>query len=284
MSEVRVNQFTRSIAIKISEIGIFVFFVLTMNSCLVNSKNQELILLRLTPEIGSVYEISTNMNIALDMKQSINVNMEFFIKTKFDSIRADGKFAMTSEISRVKSIVSSGIFHKSYDTENPIIEGDIEQQLHDRLSKLIGVKMNTLMNSLGETEQITNLDTLFKDDEDMKTQFKEIEKSFSNSGVVFPTEVVKKGSTWTAEIENKSVQNMVQYITYKVKKITEKDVYITISGKITYGSDDVTGGGKIHGSMRINRKTGLNKLTKIIQDYKMINQQHVSKNPKTKNH
>ena len=83
------------------------------------------------------------------------------------------------------------------------------------------------------------------------------------------SEEVKKGSIWTAEIRKKSVQNMVQRITYKVRKITMNEVYIDISGTISYGSDDVKGGGKIKGMMRVNRNTGLNTTTKIIQDYKM---------------
>ena len=262
-------QFFQFILSNFTKIGMFSFVIILVSSCTVNTRNQDPILLRLKPKIGSSYEVNTNMNIALDMKQPINVNMDFFIKTRFDSVRSDGKLAMTSEISRIKSIVSSGVFHRSYDTQHPIIKNDIEQEMHDKLSKLVGVKMNTLMNNRGETQQITDLDTLFKNDEEMKKQFKEIEKSFSNSGVVFPSEEVKKGSIWTAEIRKESVQNMIQRITYKVRKITVNEVYIDISGTISYGSDDVTGGGKIKGMMRVNRNTGLNTTTKIIQDYKM---------------
>ncbi|MGB1040173.1 MAG: DUF6263 family protein [Flavobacteriales bacterium] len=269
MRKIICYQFFQFTLFNFAKIGVFSFLIILSSSCSVNSRNQDPILLRLKPEIGSTYEVNTNMNIALDMKQPINVNMDFFIKSRFDSVRHDGKLAMTSEISRIKSIVSSGVFHRSYDTQHPIIENEIEQEMHDKLSKLVGVKMNTLMNNRGETEQITDLDTLFKNDEEMKKQFKEIEKSFSNSGVVFPSEEVKKGSIWTAEIRKKSVQNMIQKITYKVRKITVNEVYIDISGTISYGSDDVKGGGKIKGMMRVNRSTGLNTTTKIIQDYKM---------------
>lgn len=71
-------------------IGTLISFVF---SCSVTRGNQESVLLRVSPEVGSEYEISTNMNIALDMKQPININMEFFIRTKFDSILPNGDFS-----------------------------------------------------------------------------------------------------------------------------------------------------------------------------------------------
>ncbi len=255
--------------IHINSIQIVAFLGFFLFSCTISKKNDELILLRLTPEVGSVYEISTNMNIALDMKQPININMEFFIKTVYDSVLSNGDFAITSEISRVKAIMSSGIFHKSYDTEHPVLESDIEKELHKKLSKIIDVKFNGSINSIGETEGKTNLDSLFKGDEQMKEQFEEIQKSFSNGGVVFPKESVKKGSVWNRKIENLENQNMTQKINYKVKKITPKEVFIDISGVISYGSKDVTGGGKIKGTMKLHRNTGINKFSRINQDYKM---------------
>ena len=94
--------------------------LILVSSCMVNPKNQETIDLILNPKKGSIYVINTNMNVALDMKQPININLDFFIKSKFDSVREDGKLAITSEISRIKSILSSSVFHRSYDTEHPV--------------------------------------------------------------------------------------------------------------------------------------------------------------------
>ena len=257
---------------KKTRVEVFCFYVgvfLLLLSCSKSVKNNELILLRLSPEIGSQYEISTNMNIALDMKQPININMEFFIQTKYDSIFPNGDFLISSKISRVKAIMSSGIFHRSYDTEHPVVEGDLEKELHNRLSKVVNVRYTGIINSLGEVNGTSNIDSIFKGDKELKKQFEEIEKSFSNGGVVFPVQSVKKGSVWSIKIDNMDTQNMTQVINYKVKKIAKEEIVVDISGVISYGSDDVKGGGKIKGLMKINRRTGINKFSRIIQDYKM---------------
>lgn len=165
--------------------------------------------------------------------------------------------------------MSSGIFHKSYDSDFPLLESDVEKQLHERLSKVVNVEFDGIINSLGEIHGTTDLDSLFKGNEELKQQFAEIEKSFSNGGIVFPKESVKKGSVWSMKIDNTGTQNMVQHLNYKVDKITKDEVFIDISGLITYGSEDVEGGGKVKGMMKINRESGIIHFSRIIQDYKM---------------
>jgi len=238
-------------------------------SCSSVKQNKEVITLELSPKIGSEYEINTNMNIALDMKMPLNVNMDFFIRTRFDSLTKNEEYAISSSISKVNVIMSTGVLYKSYSSDNPVIEGEVEQQLHDRLSKIIGVNFNGLMSKQGVTRGLSNLDSIFGGDEELKKQFAEVEKSFSNGGFIFPESAVTKGTSWTRKIETSGDQKTIQDLSYTVKKITQEEVFVLISGDLSYGNTDIKGGGKIKGEMRLNRKTGIHTYSKIVQDYKM---------------
>ncbi|MEN8927484.1 MAG: DUF6263 family protein [Flavobacteriales bacterium] len=244
---------------------------ITVSSCAVAKINTEEVLLRYHPEAGSVYDMSSNVNIALNTAQPVNINMDLFVTVTFDKSPADTSFRVTSTIKRVKSIASSSIFHRSYDSENPLLQNEVEKQMHDQFSRILNVDFCTEQNDKGEKLKEYEYDSIFGAEEKMKAQFKEMEQSISNTSLIFPDGKVKVGTSWEVEINSQSsVYPVLQKITYTVSNITDNEVFLKLKGVIEFDTDEVAGGGKVEGTSVIDRKSGVVKSSKTNQVMTMI--------------
>ena len=242
------------------------FIVIVLASCAIKKTNNESIILRYHPVEGAVYDLYSNVNIALDMAQPVNINMDLFSTVSFKNVKEGESFSSVSKIERVKSIASSSIFHRSYDSDNPLLENDIEKQMHDQFSKILNLDFKSKQNSLGEKLLDYDYDSIFGSDEKVKAQFKELEQSISITSLIYPEEKVKEGTSWLVEVKSQSsIYPVVQKITYTVTEITPTEVYLSLKGIIVYETNKVEGGGEIEGQTIVDRNTGIVKTSKQSQ-------------------
>ena len=252
--------------------------LVTLTNCAVQKVSTDEVLLRYTPQQGDVYDLVSNVNIALNTAQPVNLNMELFSTVSFDEVTKGESFTSTNKITRVVSIASSSIFHRSYDSDNPLLENDVEKQMHEQFSRILNLDFTSKQDNKGVKLETIQYDSIFGTDEKIKSQFKEMEQSISNTSLVYPTEKLKVGSSWMAEIESQSsIYPVIQKITYTVTKITPTEVYLSQKGIIIYETDKVEGGGEIEGNSIIDRSSGIVKSAKQSQVMKMkIGDYHAS--------
>lgn len=198
---------------------------------------QDAALLRLNYEKGATYDVEMNisqeMGTVMSMGMLINMDIKV-LDVKDDTYDSEMKFTkMTMDMLQGGQAMS---FDSTKSDEELDDTGKMmKAQMGPMLSALIYAKGN----NLGEILEV-KVEPSIPGVEDMAKQ---------SSNVVYPTEAVSVGSTWTMTKEEKG---MKMDFLYTVKSISSDKVVLDLSG-------DVSGmaTGKISGNMNIDKASGI---------------------------
>ena len=215
---------------------------------------QEKVLLRLNYEKGQKYTMDMKMAQVIGVGVMTN-NMHIQMKYNITSV-SDDTYESSSKITKMVMDMKQGAVNISYDSSKKDEELDetgkmMKSKMQPMLSATIMTKGDNLGNILETKVEPSNIQGA---------------KDFSkqSSSVIYPKEAVAVGDTWT-KTRNDGAMNFS--FTYKVKSISEKNVLIDISGKITGAAE-----GDITGSMDIDRSTGMPSESKINMTMKIQGQ------------
>ena len=215
---------------------------------------QEKVLLRLNYEKGQSYTMDMNMSQVIG--DGIMTN-DMHIQMKYDITGvSEDTYESSSKITKMAMDMKQGTVNISYDSSKKDEELDetgkmMKSKMQPMLSATIMTKGDNLGNILETKVEPSNIQGA-----------KDITKQ--SSSVIYPKEAVAVGDTWT-KTKNDGAMNFS--FTYKVKSISEKNVLIDISGKITGAAE-----GDITGSMDIDRSTGMPSESKINMTMKIQGQ------------
>ncbi|AUC23699.1 hypothetical protein BTO15_17065 [Polaribacter sejongensis] len=198
---------------------------------------QDAALLRLNYEKGATYDVEMNisqeMGTVMSMGMLINMDIKV-LDVNGDTYDSEMKFTkMTMDMLQGGQVMS---FDSTKSDEELDETGKMmKAQMGPMLSALISAKGN----NLGEILEV-KVEPSIPGVEDMAKQ---------SSNVVYPTEAVSVGSTWTMTKEEKG---MKMDFLYTVKSISSDKIVLDLSG-------DVSGmaTGKISGNMNIDKASGI---------------------------
>lgn len=215
------------------------------------------ITLRLKPQQGKTYSMTTKSNMMLMMEvqgQTMNQtqNMEFS-QTFTPMSVTDQETLFETQITNIKMSMSAMGMKMEYDSEHPektspMLAGQTKE-MDEAINKVSTVKYDNMGNVIDSVD---------------------IELSQLGAGIIqLPKEEVEVGSTWSFS-KNQSVSGTdinVNYI-YTVTAISKKSVDVSISGEI-----EGTGAGEISGTYTgtasINPQTGLVNNSNLKQNLSM---------------
>ncbi|MGJ8761962.1 MAG: DUF6263 family protein [Polaribacter sp.] len=218
---------------------------------------QDAALLRLNYEKGATYDVEMNisqeMGTVMSMGMLINMDIKV-LDVKDDTYDSEMKFTkMTMDMLQGGQAMS---FDSTKSDEELDDTGKMmKAQMGPMLSALIYAKGN----NLGEILEV-KVEPSIPGVEDMAKQ---------SSNVVYPTEAVSVGSTWTMTKEEKG---MKMDFLYTVKSISNDKVVLDLSG-------DVSGmaTGKISGNMNIDKASGIPENSTIDMNMSVSGQELKSK-------
>ena len=212
---------------------LILFLVISANLSLA----QDAALLRLNYEKGATYDVE--MNISQEMGTVMSMGMLINMDIKVLDVNGD-TYDSEMKFTKMTMDMLQGGQAMSFDSTKSDEELDetgkmMKAQMGPMLSALISAKGN----NLGEILEV-KVEPSIPGVEDMAKQ---------SSNVVYPTEAVSVGSTWTMTKEEKG---MKMDFLYTVKSITSDKIVLDLSG-------DVSGmaTGKISGNMNIDKASGI---------------------------
>ena len=198
---------------------------------------QDATLLRLNYEKGATYDVE--MNISQEMGTVMSMGMLINMDIKVLDVNGD-TYDSEMKFTKMTMDMLQGGQAMSFDSTKSDEELDetgkmMKAQMGPMLSALISAKGN----NLGEILEV-KVEPSIPGVEDMAKQ---------SSNVVYPTEAVSVGSTWTMTKEEKG---MKMDFLYTVKSISSDKIVLDLSG-------DVSGmaTGKISGNMNIDKASGI---------------------------
>ena len=212
---------------------LILFLVISANLSLA----QDAALLRLNYEKGATYDVE--MNISQEMGTVMSMGMLINMDIKVLDVNGD-TYDSEMKFTKMTMDMLQGGQAMSFDSTKSDEELDetgkmMKAQMGPMLSALISAKGN----NLGEILEV-KVEPSIPGVEDMAKQ---------SSNVVYPTEAVSVGSTWTMTKEEKG---MKMDFLYTVKSISSDKIVLDLSG-------DVSGmaTGKISGNMNIDKASGI---------------------------
>ncbi|TXD54443.1 MULTISPECIES: DUF6263 family protein [unclassified Polaribacter] len=233
---------------------LFILFLLISANI---SMAQDAVLLRLNYEEGATYNVAMKMSQEMGAMMSMGMTIDMNIKVtdvQEQTYDSEMKFTnMTMDMLQAGNAIS----YDSSKSDEELDEGGkmMKTQMGPMLEAVIFAKGN----NLGEITE-ARVEPSVMGMEDIAKQ---------SSNIVYPTEAIKVGSSWTSVKEEKGMK--LNYI-YTVKSISEDTVILDLSG-------DVTGiaSGKITGSMDIERASGIPVNSLIDMDLVVSGQEMKSK-------
>ncbi|WP_166386241.1 DUF6263 family protein [Polaribacter sp. 11A2H] len=212
---------------------LILFLVISANLSLA----QDATLLRLNYEKGATYDVE--MNISQEMGTVMSMGMLINMDIKVLDVNGD-TYDSEMKFTKMTMDMLQGGQAMSFDSTKSDEELDetgkmMKAQMGPMLSALISAKGN----NLGEILEV-KVEPSIPGVEDMAKQ---------SSNVVYPTEAVSVGSTWTMTKEEKG---MKMDFLYTVKSISSDKIVLDLSG-------DVSGmaTGTISGNMNIDKASGI---------------------------
>ncbi|WP_218598687.1 DUF6263 family protein [Polaribacter sp. NJDZ03] len=212
---------------------LILFLVISANLSLA----QDAALLRLNYEKGATYDVE--MNISQEMGTVMSMGMLINMDIKVLDVNGD-TYDSEMKFTKMTMDMLQGGQAMSFDSTKSDEELDetgkmMKAQMGPMLSALISAKGN----NLGEILEV-KVEPSIPGVEDMAKQ---------SSNVVYPTEAVSVGSTWTMTKEEKG---MKMDFLYTVKSISSDKIVLDLSG-------DVSGmaTGTISGNMNIDKASGI---------------------------
>lgn len=199
--------------------------------------------LRLTPQQGKDYTITTNANMMMMMEvqgQTMNQSQNMETRQTFSAKSVSGKeVQLETQIEALKMTISQMGMKFEYDSEHPEKTSPMLAGQTKEMDKVIKKPATITYDNLGRI--IDSLD---------------IEMNQLGSAIVeFPENELNVGSTWTVN-KKQTVSNteINAQMTYTVTAITKKSVDVSIAGTVE-GSNEISG--SYTGTASINPQTGI---------------------------
>ena len=221
-------------------------FALLIVAFTISAVAQESALLRLKYTSGDVYVM--DMKMAQDMGTMMSMDMGMKMEQTITSVSGDA-YESTMKIAFISMDMSQGGMNVSYDSSKSEDELDasgkmMQAQMAPMLQAVISVKGN----NLGEVSE-TTVEPNIPGTADLAKQ---------SNGVVYPTEAVRVGDTWTM---SKSDKGMNMNFVYTVASIAKDVVVLDVSGKVAGMAEGV-----IKGDINIDRNSGVPSVSNVVMD------------------
>ena len=203
---------------------------------------QESVLLRINYTPGDSYtqfiETSQNSGLQIAVKTSIKTNMKV-TEVKDEIINTE------SQITSIAMNGMQGGMSLSYDS-------NANEETLDQMGKMLQSQFKPMMDAkiMSSTDKMGNVV-----DMSIEPMIPGMDNLTKNSGIAYPEEAVKVGSTWSSTIEE---QGVTMTSTYSVSDIAKGFVYLDISGEITGLAE-----GTISGTAEIEVSSGALKVMEM---------------------
>jgi FKBP-type peptidyl-prolyl cis-trans isomerase 2 len=209
------------------------FLVISANLSLA----QDAVLLRVKYEEGATYNVAMKMSQEMGAMMSMGMTIDMDLKVtsvQEETYDSEMKFTkMTMDMLQAGNAIS----YDSSKSDDELDEGGkmMKTQMGPMLEAVIYAKGNHL-GEIIEAKVEPNVIGM----EDIAQQ---------SSNIVYPTEAVKVGSTWT---NSKDEKGMIMEYIYTVKSISEDKIVLDLTGEVSGMAV-----GKITGTMDIERSSGI---------------------------
>ena len=224
---------------------------------------KEAIMLRLHPEAGKSYTVTSKANMTNIMKvQGQTMTMSQVVETK-QSFTAknvtDAQSVIESQTDAIKMSISQMGMKLEYDSEHP-----------EKTSPMLAGQTKEMDESLNKPINITYdaLGNIADEDTDLA------KNQLGNAIIQLPEEELKVGSKWSSKkTQEVSGTEIIASLEYTVTAISKKSVDVSFTGNVE--SKDVTG--SYNGTASINPQTGMIMSSSTKTNFNMtINEQGMS--------
>jgi len=221
------------------------------------STNDEGVLLRLTPQEGTVMESVLDMEITMkgNMEMSTSLDMEF--NMRIGDVDAEGVITVTSEYTQMKMNMDMMGQRIRYNSDDVNPTDPISQKMAEAMGGMINTPFDMKMNDRSEIVEAPDFSKMIGNDPMMAGQADQMKQTFDNMFVIYPEGVVKLGESWdrTTAIGN-SQMPMRLNATYTVKEILDDKVILAMSGSVENDGGIANAKGTFTGTIDIDRLTG----------------------------
>ena len=221
------------------------------------STNNEGILLRLTPQEGSVMESVVDMDITMngDVGMSTSLAMEFNMKV--DNVDAEGVITVTSEYTQMKMNMDmmGQVIRYNSDDINPT--DPVSQKMAEAMGGIINTPFDMKMNDLSEIVEAPDFSKMIGNNPMMAGQADQMKQTFDNMFAIYPERPVNLGESWDrTTVSGNSQMPMTLNATYTLKEILDEKVILTIGGSVESDGGIADVKGTFTGALDIDRATG----------------------------
>ncbi|MDG2193749.1 MAG: DUF6263 family protein [Polaribacter sp.] len=219
------------------------FFTLALLAITLISTAQESTLLRVNYKKGEAYTVA--MDITQNMGTLSSMDMTMLADVAVTDVEGD-VYSSEMKFTKIAMNMLSGGNLMSFDSDKSDDELDeTGKMMKAQMGPMLKMVFFSKGNSLGKVLEL-KIEPDLPGASDMAKQF---------SGVIYPKEAVKVGSTWNLVKEEKG---MKMGFVYAVKSISKDKVLLAVSGNISG-----MGEGTILGNMTIDRASGIALKSKI---------------------
>ena len=203
----------------------------------INTNAQESTLLRLNYTKGDSYV--TTMKMSQDMGAVMSMDINVVMNMNIAEASADS-YVSKMKIAKMSMDMSQGGMNISYDSSKKEEELDAGgKMMKSQMGPILEVIITAKGNNLGEITE-TTVEPNIPNASDFTNQ---------TSNVIYPKKSLRVGDTWTM---NKKDKGMNIDFTYTVKSITNTNVKLDVTGKV---SGNATG--TVSGNMNIDKSSGV---------------------------
>lgn len=220
-------------------------------------------------------EIKTKM---MGISNNMHQGMEFYINQEVVDVNGEGVANVRVVYDRIVYSVEAPIVGEvSYDSK----EGSSpDNPFAMVMEPLIGNGFNIHLDKRGKVLDVIGMDEVFSQlgkqgGSDLSKTFDadNLKSTMQNMVAVYPEVLVGVGDTWGAEMEVSSELPMKLQMTYEVKEIEEKQVFLNVDGEISAKESEIAEGmgsvemeGTQSGTLVVERSTGMVKEADFSQD------------------
>jgi len=212
-------------------------------------------------EIEQTIQFETNgQKIALDQ------DMAFYMTSHIDSVKND---LITQRTTFNRIVMNQQIFgmEMNYDSDDSTtFNSPMGTEFADQMNKLINASVVSVINDCGQIKDmdVSALGNAGETPSSVTT---------ANNYAVYPDHKVKVGDSWESELETTEDAEMDIKMVYTLKKASHKEAILDLKGDLSANltNPDAPGNlsGTITGTMTVDSKTGMVKVSSIQMDMTM---------------
>ncbi len=211
-------------------------------------------------------------------KIALDQDMTFYTTSHIDSVKND---LITQRTTFNRIVMNQQIFGMeiNYDSDDSTtFNSPMGPEFAEQMNKLINASVISVMNDRGQIKDV-DLSALGDAGETPSSV------TTGNNYAVYPDHKVKVGESWESELETTEEAEMVIKMVYTLKKATRKEALLDMKGDLSANitNPDAPGNlsGTITGTMTVDSKTGMVKVSSIQMDMTLDIEQNGSKFPAT---